>query len=54
MNRCPNSNVSVASTNPLVGGAGATGTIGKDDSKTTHSPIVKLTNILLRNVATGL
>lgn len=51
--RCPNTNVSgVANTNPLVGAAGATGTIGKDDSKTTHSPIIKLTNILLRNVAT--
>lgn len=26
---------------------------GKDDTKYTHSPIIKLTNLLTRNVATG-
>lgn len=27
--------------------------VGRDDTKFTHSPIIKLTNLLTRNVATG-
>jgi len=41
----------------MVGGGGVGGVVGgsstKEDTKLTHSPIIKLTNLLTRNVATG-
>jgi len=42
------------STNVVFGaGVGGVGSGGREDTKLTHSPIIKLTNLLTRNVATG-
>lgn len=55
--KCQSSSVTVSSTSPQAGGvvvgAGGGGGSGAKEDKHTHSPIVKLTNLLLRNVATG-
>ena len=50
------SSTTVASTSsqPVVMGVVAGTGAGAKEDKHTHSPIVKLTNLLLRNVATGL